>query len=291
MSKDKKFNDILDECLERLLVRGETLEDCLNSFPRQAAELKPLLKTAAMAKKALDIQPRSQFKAAAGARLHATLEEEKRRKARPFFAWQPRWAMVMTSLVLALLLTGGSLAALAGGSMPGESLYPVKLAVEQVLLTLSTSPLAKAKMFAELADKRVTEIIYLAQRGEVRQVEEVTRRLDTHLKMITSLMAPGSVETDGVSAPLLGVESAPKAPLFEIDSELTANESDYYSRTGGQTELGILLSNYAFEHPAALTQTLEIAPESVQAALYRAIAVAVAGYQNALGAIEETETQ
>ncbi|GAI42438.1 unnamed protein product, partial [marine sediment metagenome] len=43
MSKEKEFDNILDECLERLLVNGETIEQCLQSYPEQAANLKPLL--------------------------------------------------------------------------------------------------------------------------------------------------------------------------------------------------------------------------------------------------------
>ena len=65
MKETKEFNNILDECLERLLVRGDTLEQCLVSYPEQAGELEPLLQTALATKKALAIQPRPEFKARA----------------------------------------------------------------------------------------------------------------------------------------------------------------------------------------------------------------------------------
>ena len=65
MIKDQKFDDILDECLGRLLTGSETLEQCLASYPAHAAELKPLLETALETKRASAIQPRPEFRARA----------------------------------------------------------------------------------------------------------------------------------------------------------------------------------------------------------------------------------
>ena len=52
MRKSREFNNILDECLERLLVMDETIEQCLRSFPEHADRLKPLLETALTAREA-----------------------------------------------------------------------------------------------------------------------------------------------------------------------------------------------------------------------------------------------
>ena len=42
MRKEREFNNILDECLERV-INGETIEQCLASHPEYAAEIEPLL--------------------------------------------------------------------------------------------------------------------------------------------------------------------------------------------------------------------------------------------------------
>ena len=63
MKKSRESDNILDECLERLLVKGETIEECLASYPQQADELKPLLQIALAAKKATAIQPHPEFRA------------------------------------------------------------------------------------------------------------------------------------------------------------------------------------------------------------------------------------
>ena len=127
----KEFDNILDECLERLLVKGETIEQCLQGYPEQAADLKPLLQTALAARQAAAVQPRAEFKARARYQFHSALQEWVTRKRHPFLSWFPRWATVVT-IVLGILLMGGGTIAAAGYSMPDSPLYPVKLATEQV---------------------------------------------------------------------------------------------------------------------------------------------------------------
>jgi len=80
MRKSREFDTILDECLERLLVKGETVEQCLKSYPEQADELKPLLQTALATKKASAIQPCPEFKVRARYQLHSALQEMKSKK-------------------------------------------------------------------------------------------------------------------------------------------------------------------------------------------------------------------
>ena len=45
MKANNELNNILDECLEKVL-SGESIEQCLQAYPEQAAELEPLLQTA-----------------------------------------------------------------------------------------------------------------------------------------------------------------------------------------------------------------------------------------------------
>ena len=75
MKKSREFDNILDECLERLLLKGETVEQCLASYPEQAAELEPLLHTALITKKASAIEPRHEFRARARYQFDSALRE------------------------------------------------------------------------------------------------------------------------------------------------------------------------------------------------------------------------
>ena len=279
MRKSREFDNILDECLERLLIKGETVEQCLESYPEQADELKPLLQTALVTKKASAIQPRPDFRARARYQFRSALQATGPKRSRPFFGWQPRWATAV-AIVLILLLVGGGTAAAAGNSMPDEPLYRVKLATEQVRLALTPSDIGKAQLLAELADKRVAEIIYLANQGKPAQIELVTRRLDTYLARVATLTTVQEEETDVFLAPAPTAE-APPAP-----SQQARGTEKSPSQVNRRAKLRGMVTRYAVEHPAALRTVLETAPESVRPALLRAIIVSEAGYERALKTLD-----
>ncbi len=275
MKTNKEFDNILDECLERLLVGGKTIEQCLQSYPEQAAQLKPLLETALAVKKASAIQPRAEFKARARYQFHSALQEVASRRSRPFFGWLPRWATVLT-IVLVLLLAGGGTVAAAAGSMPDSPLYPVKLATEEVQLVLTLSQIDKARLCAEFADRRVEEIIYMADKGDAHQVEVITERLDNRLAMLAVL------------ASALEAEEAPMV-LAPESTEEAGGDRGVHAGANNRAQLRVTVAGNAANNQAALRavlEELEEVPESVKAAMLRAIAVSEAGYQNALEALD-----
>ncbi len=271
----KEFDNVLDECLERLLVKSETIEQCLQSYPEQAAELKPLLQMALATRKAAAIQPRAEFKARARYQFHAALQEAASQRSHPFLGWLPQWATVVI-MVLGVLMVGGGTVAAAGYSMPDNLLYPVKLATEQVQLALTPSDIGKARLYAKFVDRRVAEIIYTANKGNAQQVEAITQRLDKRLVMLASLTSPIEV----IEAPRM-LEAPPPMQLEEAESsqEIPGDKNN-------RAKLRSTVANYAINHPADLRAALEKAPESAKPALRRAIAVSVAGYEKALKALD-----
>ncbi len=274
MKKNKEFDNVLDECLERLLVKGETIEQCLQNYPEQAAELEPLLQTAMAAKEASAVQPRPEFRAEARYQFHSALSEVASQKSRSFFGWFPRWATVGT-LVLGFMLMGSGTVAAAGYSMPDNPLYPVKLATEEVQLTLTPSDLGKAQLYAKLADKRVVEIIYMANKGDAQRIEVTTRRLDERLVMLASL---ASVTKERGAPKVLAPSSTPP--------EEAAVDSSTPTGANNRANLRRSVARHATDHPAALRAVLQKAPESAKPALRRAIAVSEAGYERALEALD-----
>lgn len=291
---DKNFEDILDDCLERLLVNGETVEDCLAVYPQQADDLKPLLQTALDTKKAATIEPSPEFRARARYRFHAALQETASPKSGPFSFWRARWATVLTTILVMLLASGGMVAA-ANNSMPDSSLYPIKLAVEQLQIRLTFSDVGKANLYAQFADRRVTEIIYIAQKGNTTLAEEVTQRLDNQLAMIATLasdkekvsrilteagqLSPTETETQTISI---------TTPVVLPPDVITdAGLLNTYTEDNEISELACLLQQNAVKNLDDLNDALAIAPEAIKPALLQAIAISEAGYENALNAITE----
>jgi hypothetical protein len=286
MKTDKEFDNILNECLERLLVRGETMEQCLQSYPGWAAELKPLLQTAIIAKQASAIQPRAEFKARARYQFRSALQEVAAPRSRSFWGWFPRWATVVT-IVLVLLLVGGGTVIAAGNSMPDDTLYPVKLATEQVRLTLTPSQIGKARLCAQLVDRRVAEIIYMANKGDARQVELITQRLDERLVMLVGLVSAqkvGEVPRALAPVPAPAEEAPPPEPALPPGKGWGGE--DVSPQDGSRAQLRMAVANYAANNQAVLHAVLDKVPESTRPALWRAIAVSEAGYQRALEALD-----
>ena len=220
MKKRKEFENILEECLERILTRGESIEQCLASYPEQATELEPLLQTALSTKETLAIKPRPEFMDRARYQLLAELREMEEKKQRRFslFSWQPRWATAVIA-VLILVLASGSTVAAASGSMPDEPLYPVKLATERVRLAFTPSALGKAELYAKLADKRVAEIIKMADKGKLKQVERATQRLNAQLMAMATLVGPAEKGPAALTAPPEAAQETFLPPVAEEPRE------------------------------------------------------------------------
>ena len=216
MNENKKFEEVLDECLDRMLVRGETLEQCLQRFPEHSDKLRPLLETVTTARRVMPVQPRPEFKERARSQFNSALRAKSEKKIRAFPVWSwPRSVGVAVAILLVLSLTATGTVAAAHGSMPDSPLYPVKLATEQVQMALTFSDLGKAELHAKLADERVTEITYLAA-NHPEKIADASENLKGHLaKMSVLVRAPeeaGRLSTaPGLATPRLA--PSPAAPV------------------------------------------------------------------------------
>lgn len=171
-----KIEQILDECVERLR-RGESIEQCLASYPQQAGELEPLLKTVATLREA-EAQPSAEFRARVKAQALSALRTRCQREQRRAPSW-PLWSRMLAPVAGVLVLmavAGGGTIATSNGSLPGEKLYGVKLGVERVRVTLARSDLSKAKLLVSFADRRVGEITSLVEQGKG---PDVNNRVDS----------------------------------------------------------------------------------------------------------------
>jgi hypothetical protein len=219
MGRESEFENILDECLEGV-IRGEDIEVCLARHPEHAAELEPLLRTALETRKAVAIGPRPEFRQRAGYEFQAAIRDTQPKGSRSFFRWQVRW-MAPVALIIGLLMVGSGTVTAASSSLPDEPLYRVKLATESIQMAFTPSALDKAELYARFTDKRVEEIIKMADKGKVEQVEKTTERMNNELIAMANLAGPtaGPSESAGVAtlqapAPVTA-KAAPKAQMRE----------------------------------------------------------------------------
>ena len=211
MGRESEFENILDECLERM-IKGETVEDCLARHPEHAAELEPLLRTALETREAIAVTPRPEFRQRAGNEFQAAVRDMQPQGSGGFFKRQISW-IAPVAIVIGLLMVGSGTVLAANSSLPDEPLYRVKLSTESVQLAFTPSSLGKAELYARFADRRVAEIVKMAEKGEVEQVEKTTERMNNQMIAMANLAGPpGVAATATLQAPVPATaETAPKA--------------------------------------------------------------------------------
>jgi hypothetical protein len=233
MNQNDKFNNVLNECLDRIL-KGETVEECLRSFPEEAARLRPLLMTALAAKKAANVQPSPEFKARARYEFQAALQglERKPGHRKSFLSWhwqwQSGWAISLV-VVLVIIVGGGGTVAASSNSMPDGPLYGVKLASEQAQLAVTPSDVGKTELNAKFADRRTDEIVYMATKGDAQQVQVLAGRLNNNLENITNITSGGSGQKSSGGKN----EPSQSAPGFGASSASQSGQEPVMSAAGG----------------------------------------------------------
>ncbi len=180
MAKHRTFEDILNESLEDVQAGRATVEECLARDPERAAELDTLLRLALSAGKACGVEPSAEAKTRARYRFQEAVRARNERRMPRRHIWQGAWAIGLAA-VLAIAILGSGTVAASAASMPDQPLYPVKMAREQVQLTLTRSPLAKARLNAAFAETRLQEMEQMAATGKLDQVGRLTAQLDKHL--------------------------------------------------------------------------------------------------------------
>ena len=216
MGNNKQFDNILNECLERLMTGQETVEQCLQRYPEYATQLEPLLHTAVLMNQAVDVKPSADFRARARYQMQLKMAESKapRRITRAV----PRWAVAVCTVMLVFVLGGGTVLA-SEGSMPGSPLYVVKLTTENIQVKLAGSQDKKAELYITMANERVDEMTWLVNNNKTQGLEAAAQRLDSYYNEIGILPLVGNTEIAFSSAG--GANKAPAPASTTIATTTT----------------------------------------------------------------------
>jgi hypothetical protein len=166
---DTQLEVKLIECLDAL-AQGESVEQILARYPQDAAQLRPLLQTAA-GLPALRMEPSEAVKMRSRQKFMAQADMLRRTSARKSLGFFPRFAtgFVAAGLVAIVLSTG--VVAASGSALPGDPLYGVKRTVENVQLSTSGSPVVRAELQREFEQRRRDETNELLDVGRASEVE------------------------------------------------------------------------------------------------------------------------
>ena len=187
----RDFDDVLDECLERL-ASGETIAECCARYPAHALELAPMLRSASAVRQTARATPHlARARSRGYERLAQALAQ---RGAAPTSApslWERLGAMLRTPLarpilaafaaVLVVLFAAGGTSVAARDSVPGEPLYWVKTTQENLSLRMQRDDMGRSEQHARMANERSNEVHTLIERGNLNEAENLVRRLREHI--------------------------------------------------------------------------------------------------------------
>jgi hypothetical protein len=178
----------LDQCLAWLRA-GKDVEGCLERYPEYAEELRPLLMLAVdVGRMTIPAVP-AMARAAGQRRVLAAYakSEERRAQTHPVarhaarLSWalvpgrpgglRPAWPAAVAALFVLLVGIGGVTVASSAGSLPGDALYPVKLASQRLQLALTLNPVAHGMLADQYDAQRRLEVQAVLKGGRRATVE------------------------------------------------------------------------------------------------------------------------
>jgi hypothetical protein len=264
----EKLEGILVQCIEDIKGGKSSIEDCLDKYPSMREELEPLLRIALEIRQPLDVKPSPSFKAKARIWLMDQIHGRQtttrwpwsrhQRQAKPI-SYARRFSMSTASIILVIVLAlfgaGGGTVYAAQDSLPGDTLYPVKLGTEQVIMMLPGDDVARAERALNFTERRVEEMRTLAERG---------RSGDLNL----------AVEKYG----------------YALNTTLVRMERACNNRGLAAKNVTVRVAEATSRHLCVLDRVYDMVPDQAKAAIAGARNVSQTGYFQALAALEKDDT-
>lgn len=147
MTQDQDL--ILDQALQKLS-QGESFESILKQFPESESELKSVLKIASL----LSTVPKANIPSPTKQYLYNQKLSFAQRFGQLFTVYRTATISAVSILVF---ISGFGVIQAANNSLPGDTLYPLKLAAEEAQLNLTFGPEKIADLHLALAQKRLDE--------------------------------------------------------------------------------------------------------------------------------------
>ena len=167
------FESTIVDCLDAL-DRGESADAILARHPAQLADLGPIL-AAAAGLAGVDLAPARATQAAARRDFLTAAAAERDaaptpvRPARPSAWWRRRPMPAIAGMAAGVALVI-ALGVRSGPALPGDRLYPLKLAVESGRMALTWDEAGRSALYEALNQRRIKEVKALIAAGREAEV-------------------------------------------------------------------------------------------------------------------------
>jgi hypothetical protein len=283
-SEQEHIEELLQTCLESIASGQDTIDSVLARYPQLADDLRSALEAASWLRLRSDLlNPRPGFVMASRSRLLEQVQREQaaRQRAeaeRPVSRWQrllsvffrPRWSYQLVLglfLLIALTVVTGSGLVAAADALPGEPLYPVKLAYEKAQLSVTQSKTGDANLHLEFAQRRLEEIQKSVETGRSQAVttavEDMQWQVGQAIQLLDSAAISDPAKAHEVALDLQTVLTKEKAALSDLAGKTPPQASHVLERAAQVSEQSLLavqgiLKSSPF--PASATDTPTSSP-------------------------------
>ncbi|HEY59855.1 MAG TPA: hypothetical protein G4N92_04085 [Anaerolineae bacterium] len=198
--KDKRYARVLAGCLQAIEQGKMSMDECLQRYHQYREELQRLLIISDMLHNAPDVAPDLHTRRAAKFELlnslptrNISVTKLKQNRSiwqtnqKPFkkrFAMS--WVIIMAT-VLSLFSGAGAVYA-SSDAIPGDLLYPVKTAIEEIQLGISDDE-TDTILYLGFMDERLDEIAQLISDGDLEDIPVALDGYQNHLEQLTKLMS------------------------------------------------------------------------------------------------------
>jgi len=280
----KEIEEILLECIEAIKAGQSDIDGCLRQYPSLREELEPLLNIAISLREPPDIRPSQEFKMRARVSLmdHIYADGRATKLSNPGTvarakgrAYSIRLKAMTVALAVAACLfgLGGGLAYASQASLPGDNLYPVKLATEQIRRVITVNDVDEVKLELELANTRLGEIAAVAHRG----YEPLSTAIDGYEKNLVLALENTEDIEDTKSAnilEILALATLEHIETLDLIEDATLEEASYRIQRASEIAFNAhvrALQGLAVRNPV---RAAEINLATIESRLSRAIAKA-----------------
>lgn len=158
---------------------------------------------------------------------------------------------VIIAIILVFSALGGGIIYAVDGSLPGDALHSVKLTAENAGILLPSRDAGRAERAMNFADRRVAEILRLA---ELERIDDLELAVDKYDYALESALE--TVEAADDSVPLV-------------------------------TDMTAMVAEATATHLSVLSEVYELVPEEARPAIATAMEKALDGYDRAVKILEQ----
>ena len=219
------------EALDRALAEQRMAPDLLDDDLADLVRLAEILEASAA-----DVVPSQEFRTASRQRLlvhmvRSTVGVRAAEPPHPTMLQRVRlWAVRFAAGLTALTLAGAATASASASALPGDALYPVKLATEAVAVQLATNDSTRQDILLTQANTRLDETVRLLDRGRdadaavaATRYDETVARLDVARPSRVSEAVQSNLRANEVRLNEL-MQTAPAPARAGLERALAATE-------------------------------------------------------------------